>query len=362
MKNVDFHTDPRLFEHAVESAPNAMIMVDAEGIIILINKQTENLFGYTRNELISERVDKLVPVQFRDKHPQHRDNFLHNPATRSMGAGRDLYGLRKDGTEVPIEIGLSPVKTEDGFFVLASIVDITERKKAEEEIIRSNQELEQFAYVASHDLLEPVRKIVGFTQLFAKSFDAPIEGKSEEYMDYVIDGAKRMQVLIEDLLQYSRAGTTELDFQDVDLNVVLQEVEENLELSIKETNAEIRYNKLPVIKAHKSFMVRLFQNLINNSLKYRSDAAPHIEIYANQKTREWEFVVADNGLGIDPEHAQRIFIIFQRLHGKSEYSGTGIGLAVCRRMVERHNGKMWLDTSSDRHGSTFKFTIPFEIV
>jgi len=241
--------------------------------------------------------------------------------------------------------------------------DITERKRAQdeiqqkaEELKRSNEELEQFAYVASHDLQEPIRKIVGFSQIFASNFEGKIDEKSKEHLDYVVDGAKRMQALIQDLLLYSRVGRHELVLEILDFNGIVKEAVSNLELAIKETKAEIIYSHLPSLSAHKSFMVQLFQNLISNSLKYRSEKTPRIEITAQQKNDLWEFTVADNGIGIDFQFANKLFVIFQRLHPKGKYPGTGIGLAVCKRMVEMHKGKIWIEPHTG--GAMFKFTLP----
>jgi light-regulated signal transduction histidine kinase (bacteriophytochrome) len=234
-----------------------------------------------------------------------------------------------------------------------------ELSMANDELDRSNKDLEQFAYVASHDLQEPIRKIVGFAQLFAGNFEGQLEGKQKEYLDYVIDGAKRMQALIQDLLAYSRIGRKELTVEPLDFNEVVKEAVGNLELVVKETKAEIICRHLPCLSGHRSFIVQIFQNLIGNSLKYRSKKIPRIEISAQQKNDRWEFTVADNGIGIDFQFASKLFMIFQRLHTKDKYEGTGIGLAVSKRMVERHGGRIWLEPREhDGGGAVFKFTLP----
>jgi len=232
-----------------------------------------------------------------------------------------------------------------------------EVRTVNKELDRSNKELEQFASIASHDLQEPIRKIVGFSQLFVDSLEIKLEGKQKEYLDYVIDGAKRMQALIQDLLAYSRIGRKELTVEVLDFNEAVKEAVSNLELVIKETKAEIIYHQLPCLSVHKSFIVQIFQNLIANSLKYRSKERPRIEISAHPKNDYWEFSVADNGIGIDFQFANKLFIIFQRLHTKDKYEGTGIGLAISKRMVERHGGQIWLEPH-DGAGSVFKFTLP----
>lgn len=346
------------FHKLVNGAPVGMLAIDVDGKIIIVNEMSAKIFGYQPEELIGEHIEQLIPLKHRTKHIQHRKNFFCDPKIRPMGEDLDLFGLKKDGTEIPVEIALSPIQHKEKTIIAASIVDITQRRIAEDEIKRSNEELEQFAYVASHDLQEPIRKIVGFTQLFSSQFNGEFEGKKREYMDYIVDGSKRMQSLIQDLLQYSRAGTAELSYEELNFKDIVEEALTNLELLVKETNAKITYQDLPTnLKAHRNFMVRLFQNLIGNSLKYRSEESPQIDIFARENCNTWEFTIKDNGIGIDQKYAERIFIIFQRLHAKSEYSGTGIGLAVCRRMLERHKGKIWLEPHNGK-GSIFKFTLP----
>lgn len=232
-----------------------------------------------------------------------------------------------------------------------------ELKETTEELKRSNEELEQYAYVASHDLQEPIRKIVGFSQILASKFEGQIDEKSKEHLSYVVDGAKRMQALIQDLLLYARMERKELTMELLNFNGVVKEAIGNLELVIKETKAEIIYDQLPCLSAHKSFMVQLFQNLISNSIKYRSEKTPRVEISAHPKEDQWEFTVADNGIGIDYQFANRLFVLFQRLHPKGKYQGTGIGLAVCKRMVEAHKGKIWIEPHAGE-GAVFKFTLP----
>ena len=224
-------------------------------------------------------------------------------------------------------------------------------------MVRSNKELEQFVYFASHDLQEPIRKMVGFSQLVDHYFDGKLEETPKEYLNYIIDGAKRMHLLIQDLLQYSRVRQVELHFKEVDFNMAVKEALSNLEILIKENEAGIIYNNLPTLKAHKNFIISVFQNLIGNSLKYRSEEAPRVEISAQQMSREWEFTVSDNGIGIEPEFVNKLFVLFQRLHSKSEYAGTGIGLTFCKSMIERHGGKIWIEPRSGK-GAVFKFTLP----
>jgi PAS domain S-box-containing protein len=345
------------FRAVVEASPVGKIMVDREGKIVLVNRQIERLFGYGREELLGQSVERLVPDRTRAEHPGLRSGFFANPQTRSMGAGRELFGRRKDGVEVPIEIGLNPVETDDEPFVLASVVDITERKRAEEELKRSNEELERFAYVASHDLQEPLRMVGSFVQLLAKRYKGKLDADADEFIDFALDGALRMQRLIEDLLAFSRVGTRGAALEPTDAETVLTEALAGLKLAIEESRATVTHDALPRVLADAVQLEHLLLNLVSNALKFRGTEPPRVHIAAAPNGTHWEFRIRDNGIGIDPEYFERIFIIFQRLHGRAEYPGTGIGLAIAKKIVERHGGRIWVE-SQPGAGSTFCFTLP----
>lgn len=346
-----------LFRAVVESAPNGVVMVDAAGVIVLVNRETERLFGYSREELVGTSIDTLVPVRFRQQHPQERDRFFGNPHSRAMGAGRDLYGVRKDGTEIPVEIGLNPIATEGGLFVLASVVDISARKHAEEELRQSNEELERFAYVASHDLQEPLRTVASYLQLLERRYRDHLDDDAREFIDFAVAGARRMEQLIKDLLAFSRVGTQGGDMVPVDTTDILRECLHSLRAAIEESSATVADENLPRVIADRSQLQQLFTNLIGNALKFRGDAPPRVEITAERDGRFWRISIADNGIGIDPEYFERIFVIFQRLHSREAYPGTGVGLAICRKIVDRHGGRIWLE-SAPGQGATFRFTLP----
>ena len=245
--------------------------------------------------------------------------------------------------------------------------EVSERKRAEEaiqryawELERSNQELQQFAYVASHDLQEPLRMVSSFLQLLERRYKDQLDKEALEFIGFAVDGAKRMQALINDLLAYSRVGTRGTPFTQVDCQELLSHVLENLKLAIEESRAEIICEELPIVIGDKTQLGQVFQNLIANAIKFHGTEAPRITIGAERQERQWLFWVADNGIGIDPQYAGRIFLIFQRLHTRNEYPGTGIGLAICKRIVERHAGRIWMesDPASGKPGTTFFFTIP----
>ena len=222
---------------------------------------------------------------------------------------------------------------------------------------RSNAELEQFAYVASHDLQEPLRMITGYTQLLAKRYGDKLDQDASEYINYAVEGAKRMQRLIHDLLDYSRVGTRGNEFAPADCQAIVTETLRTLQPAIQESAATVTYDSLPTVMGDESQLLQLFQNLIGNAIKYRGSKPPVVQVSCKQEGEHWLFSVRDNGIGIDPKYAERIFVIFQRLHGRDQYAGTGIGLAVCKKIVERHGGKIWVESELGK-GATFYFTIP----
>jgi PAS domain S-box-containing protein len=242
--------------------------------------------------------------------------------------------------------------------------DITERKRAEEKLRlaladlgRSNKDLEQFAYVASHDLQEPLRMVSSYTQLLARRYQGQLDASANKFIAYAVDGANRMQRLIEDLLAYSRVGARAKGFERIDCTAALDRALANLKAAIDASGAVVTHGPLPAVVHDNLLLVQLFQNLIGNAIKFHVEAPPRVHVTAEQKAEEWVFAVRDNGIGIDPQYAQRIFTIFQRLHTNEEYSGTGIGLAICKKIVERRGGRIWVE-SQPGSGSTFYFTVP----
>ncbi|MBL8795023.1 MAG: PAS domain S-box protein [Planctomycetia bacterium] len=503
------------FRGLLESAPDGLAIINAQGAIVLVNSQTERLFGYSREELLGQPVELLVPERLRGRHQLQRQRFFAEPTARPMGSQLELHGQRKDGREFPVEISLTPLQTEtEGMLVTATIREISERKRAESELRRaearyrtlveqipavtfmaaldegnnelyvspqieallgfsqrewlenpilwhsqlhpedrerwnvefaptcgtgtpfrsvyrflardgrvvwvhgeaklvrdeagrpsflqgvafditgmkeaemdlmalnqtleqrvaertreaeeraqqlaqSNAELEQFAYVASHDLQEPLRAVASFARLLARRCHDQLDDNGRDYIERIVGGAVRMQTLITDLLTYSRVGRQGQGFAMTDSAGVFADVCGNLRVAVEESGAQLTADPLPMVWADRTELVQLLQNLIGNALKFRSDQPLRIHIGCHQDGDRWLFSVRDNGIGIDPKYGEKIFLIFQRLHSRAKYPGTGIGLAICKKIVERHGGRIWVE-STPNHGSTFHFTLSDE--
>jgi PAS domain S-box-containing protein len=345
------------FRVAVEASPHGMMMVDPAGRIVLVNQEIERLFGYRRDELLGQPVEVLVPVQMRTGHPQLRATFHAAPQARPMGAGRDLFGLHKGGGEIPVEIGLTPIDTDEGTFVLASVVDVGPRTQAEEELRRSNEELERFAYVASHDLQEPLRTVASYVQLLSRRYRDRLDPDALDFIDFAVGGVRRMQRLIDDLLAFSRVGTRGAPLVPTDAQAALESALATLHASIADSAGTVTSDALPVVIADAGQLTQLLTNLIGNALKFRGDNPPRVHVGVARDGRIYTISVQDNGIGISPEYFERIFVIFQRLHSQEEYPGTGVGLAICKKIVERHGGRIWVESTAGQ-GARFSFTLP----
>jgi PAS domain S-box-containing protein len=482
-----------MYRGLLEASPDAMVVMNQTGEIVLLNVQAERQFGYRRDELVGQKVKDIIPEGFAERLIAVGMRTAAEPLAQQIGTGLELKGRRKDGSEFPIDIMLSPLESAEGVLVTAAIRDITERRRIEdalrlneerfrlivsnvkdyanimldteglivswnqgaerikgyraEEIIgqhfsrfycaedlrngvpalelkqaseagrfegegwrvrkdgsrflanivitalhdekgrlrgfgkitrditerrqaeealmktmaelkRSNEELGQFAYVASHDLQEPLRMVASYTQLLAQRYKGRLDSDADEFIGYAVDGCKRMQRLIQDLLSYSRAGTNIATPRKISVERTLEEAITNLQVAIKESGAVVTHDPLPAIVTDDAQVVQLFQNLIGNAIKYHGAEAPHVHVSAtNNAGHEWIFSVRDNGLGIEPLYFEKIFILFQRLHGQEEFEGTGIGLAMCRKIADRLGGRIWVD-SQPMHGSTFFFALP----
>jgi len=352
------------FRQVVEASPSGMIMTDADGKIVLVNAETERLLGYGRAELIGKPIEMLVPQRIQGEHVRFRGAFHQRPEARSMGSGRDLHIVRKDGRELPVEIGLNPIRTPEGVMVLSAIIDISERNRAlqslkeqREELQRSNADLEQFAYVASHDLQEPLRMVATYTELLAERYRGKLDERADKYIGYAVDGAKRMQQLVRELLAYSRVSSQAKPPAVVDSGVLVRDVLGGLKVAIDESGAEIVCGELPKVRADPAQLGQVFQNLIGNALKFHAERSPHIRIGSDKSNGKCVFRIEDNGIGIDKEYSERVFQMFQRLHERGRYDGSGIGLAIAKKIVERHGGRIWFE-SEPGNGATFFFTMP----
>ncbi|WP_373352718.1 PAS domain S-box protein [Pseudoroseicyclus sp. CXY001] len=349
----------------VEASPIGKILVRPNGTIDMINAEIERQFGWKREGLVGRQIETLVPNAARASHPALRAEYLAAPVPRRMGKGRDLTARRRDGTTFPVEVALTPVATPDGPRILVASIDISDRKAAmdalrarEEELRRSNADLEQFAYVASHDLQEPLRMVASFTELLAQRYGDQLDEKAQKYIGFAVEGARRMQQQINDLLVYSRVGSRKEPPVASDSGAALRRVLAELDARIRETGAEVELTgDLPMVCANPGNLIRLFQNLVANALKFTGEAPPRIRIAAEESPEGWHFTVADNGIGFDPAEAQRIFDMFQRLNARGKYEGTGLGLAICKRIVEQYGGRIWADAAPGR-GATFHFTLP----
>lgn len=351
----------------VEAVAEGILLVSEEGTIHLANQRMEEMFGYSREEMLGQQLGMLIPERYRARHAAHREGYFAAPSVRAMGAGRDLTGRRKDGSEFPVEIGLSFVETDEGKLALGLVSDITERKRVESEfarinseLVRSNTELGQFAYVASHDLQEPLRMVTGYLQLLERRYKGQIDGEGTEFIRYAVEGALRMKRLIEDLLALSRAGTQKASFRPVEARALFDAACANLSVAISESKAEVTCDPLPRITADTGLLTQVFQNLIGNAIKFqKKDSHPRIHASAQMTKEGWVFSIRDNGIGIEKRHIGRIFGIFERLHSADQYEGSGVGLAITQRILERHGGRIWVESKMGE-GSTFFFLIPAE--
>jgi PAS domain S-box-containing protein len=477
----------------LEAAPDAMVVVNQAGEIVLLNLQAEKQFGYHRDELLGQRVKNIIPEGFQERLISDGTRTAAEALTQQIGTGLELFGRQKDGTEFPIEIMLSPLENADGILITAAIRnisarkaaeealrqseerlrlvvsnatdyailmldldgrvvswnegaerikgyraeeivgqhfsifyptedigngkpalhlaeatrngrfedngwrvrkdgsrfyanvvitalydetgllrgfgkiarDITERKRAEEHLAktvddlkRSNDRLEQFAYVASHDLQEPLRMVASYTQLLAKRYQGRLDSDADEFIAYAVDGCNRMQGLIRDLLAYSRSGNESKLLREISTETALKEALANLRVSIEESGAIVTHDLLPAITTDHTQLVQVLQNIVGNAIKYRGAAVPLVHVSAAKSGgRDWIFSVQDNGLGIAPQYFERIFIVFQRLHGREDFNGTGIGLAICKKVVEQLGGRIWVESQLEK-GSTFYFSLP----
>jgi len=354
----------------LEAAPDAMVVVNQRGEIVLLNAQAELQFGYRRDELLRQKITNIIPLGFAERLVSDGKRTAAEALLQQIGTGIELDGLRKDGSQFPIEMMLSPLENADGILVTAAIRNITKRRSADvrlvrtvEDLERSNSELLRLAFVSSHDLQEPLRTVTSYAQLLAKRYKGQLDAEADEFITFIASGCIRMKELIEDLLAFSRIGKDERSLREEAMEDTLQVALTNLDSAIRESSAVVTHDPLPTIVPHGAELVQVFQNLIANAIKYRGGAAPRIHISATRKAAilgngsEWILSVSDNGIGIERQYFDKIFVLFQRLHRPDEFSGTGVGLAICKKIVERLGGRIWVESELGK-GSTFSFTLP----
>ena len=347
---------------ALKSTMVGVIIENLEGKINFVNPAFLTIFRYKdQKEVIGKNAAELFSSK---KVRKFAD--LTAVIDKLKGDREEFNVHREDGSVFSVEVSCSNVTDLAGNIIgrMAFFVDVSERNKIKKklkrtvaELKRSNTDLQQFAYVASHDLQEPLRMVASYTQLLEKRYKDKLDTDAKEFIHFAVDGALRMQRLINDLLSYSLVSTRQKPVKPTDCNSVLGQVIANLSLTNEHNNDIITNDDLPTVMADESQMQELFKNLVGNAIKFRSEHAPRVHISAKQNGNKWLFSVQDNGLGIDPQYMDKIFLIFQRLHSKEEYPGTGIGLAICKRIVEHHGGKIWVDSDVGK-GSTFYFTLP----
>ena len=342
-----------------ETTQHAIFAIDPEGILLSWNAGVQHILGYSEEEWIGQHAS----IIFTPPDQAHEVCLSEMTLAAEQGCSTDIrWHLRKDGTELFAHGFMTPIRGSDGALLGYSKIlsDETKNKQLEDSLTESNMALEQFAYVASHDLQEPLRTVGAYAQLLARDYKDKLDDAARGFLDLIVNGAQRMSALVENLLTFARVQT-EIDRPssyslDQDLETALTQLGQ----LIDETQAVVTHDPLPTMQADQGQMVRLFQNLVGNALKYRkADTPPAIHVSAEQKNSAWVITVQDNGIGFDPKYAKDIFSPFKRLHGQQEYSGTGIGLAICLRIVERHGGHIWAD-SKPGQGASFHFALPVE--
>lgn len=351
----------RRFETVFNSSPTGIVITKNQSEIIHCNPSFATMLGYKEDELVGKSL-----LDFTHEEDKASTLKMQNLVNKNKVDEFDVEKryIIKNNEVIWAKTWVSVIERKgDEVVKVAMVENITSRKETEQKIEQKskeltaiNQELENFAYVASHDLQEPLRTIASFIQILDKRYGQTLDEDGQQFMGFVVDGAKRMQLLIRDLLEYSRVNRFNTDYEKVDLNEVFETVNRVLKEKIDDSDAVLLAENLPVIQGNKIQLTQVFQNMVDNAIKFRGKSKPEVTITVEEQPGKWLICVKDNGIGISPEYFQRIFVIFQRLHTREEYSGTGIGLALCKKIIERHGGEIWVE-SGKRKGTTFYFTI-----
>lgn len=349
------------FRALLDAAPDATVIVDESGLIKMVNHQTENLFGYRRNELIGNPVEILMPASLKGAHEMHRNSYMKAARVRSMGEGLELNAVKKNGVSFPVEISLSPIRTQEGMMVSASVRDITNRKTLETELKKTNAELEAFTYSVSHDLRAPLRGIIGFTTILEEDYASKLDDEARRITGIIKENTEKMGHLIDDLLAFSRMGKQELMKTELLTDKVIDEVIAELTTqNSSRTTGQITWNigPLPPVFADKNTLRQVWINLLSNAIKYSSTRSqPIIAIDTYRENNFIVFRIKDNGVGFDAQYSSKLFKVFQRLHSPEEFEGTGVGLALVEKVISRHGGRVWAEGRVGE-GATFYFSLP----
>jgi PAS domain S-box-containing protein len=361
------------FRKIIDTAQEAFVSIDAESKITGWNDEAERTFGYSPEQAIGKPIYELIlPERYHQQHLEGIRRFLATGEARVLNRRMELTARHRDGREFPIEIAVSALRTRNGYTFNAFLHDISERKRTEElarikaglerqtaELKRSNLELAQFAHVASHDLSEPLQTVARYVQLIDHRYRGRLDDDADEFIGYAVEGASRMQALINGLRAYSTLGSAEHSPHPVDCDEVVRSALDSLRVTIDQAGAAVTVDPLPTVAADATQLGVVFQNLVSNAVKFAREESPRVHISAERESDGWRFGVSDNGIGIKPEHRERIFEMFRRLHARERYEGTGIGLTICKKIVTRHGGRIWAEEAPGG-GSMFCFTLPDE--
>jgi PAS domain S-box-containing protein len=348
----------------LESLGQGVIVVDSNGYILLVNARAEHMFGYRDRDIVGKHHDIIIPLRFREMHRRHMEHYFSEPKIRPMGQGLDLIGIRSDGVEFPVEISLSYVRIQNTLLVLALVTDITLRVQAEnarrehaEELAEANQALESFSFSVSHDLRAPLRTLMGFSRILLEDYADKLDDEGRGLLQRIASSGHKMNELIEDMLDLSRVAQVEMAAQQIDLTDMAKSIVRELREAEPERAVEVIVHGNLKARGDPKLIHIALSNLIGNAWKYTSKAEdPRIEIGARPRTEHTTFFVRDNGVGFDMQYADKLFSAFQRLHGDTEFPGTGIGLAIAARVISRHHGRIWAESRPEQ-GATFFFEL-----